>query len=1628
MSKYCDTGIKTAVESAVGNRPWLSYTKDSDYIQVILPPPNIKSRITSRTQLPGIAKALADHLNKSINSSVAVGQVFYVEVSQSGNVYVSIKPTRAQLGILNQVEYEKLAMDAEEQIKEEGAAEKAAKEREMGIEDGFFYAAGDVEDGEEVQQPTDGSEVFFRLFQDTEEESAEEDSEDFMSQEDPKAPERKGLAHLVLLKEKLLSTAYKRLSAINAALPKLRGDEVAYEEAIREKNTLQEYIYGNEEKGEPGLREEINELKKQTVKSAHIIAPYIEKEIGRLEKLIQSKHPEDLAEARNIIQFINAMNNFRLEDAENHPIFSKEDMFHEGRFLLSEGMIKSFADWADRVRLMENQLRHQEEKALEDVYNNNTMIQKMYDGKKFTYAEITGAGKGLADATWIDMMIMDITSGIFSHNGTLPQLARKVLEDAMRESLSYSENLTARMDDIMEDVVKEVEKLEGGKYKLGIIGLNGISFDWMRQVTKKGEFLSNICDKFSHEWFQIKGSMESKFRSDMKKAVEWLDINDVISETRKAVAKRNKWLRENSETIDPARLSAVTGHPDFQDLSDGKFNYTQGEIEEYEKYVKSIVGEKYFERIVESQLQKFQEYKVQKSQYIKQVMEDAGVNSTAALNTFEIARIKVWEAENNPFLTAEHIRTDAPARVGFETEYFPKLRYNIQIPLRNNRETGADFGYYDSKYEAIEDNDVLMKFYDIAKEATTMIREQYSPEDKRLNLDTTVPFQKKTFAEYLLNTPDITLLQILSESYRRFIDWFKTVIGVRIQDQMSYAKVNPVTGVPEYTVNDSFLKNNINKIQDAFNLSAMEFLQDYISLTQRRIPKITRGTHINLTRMNTDAMVSLLDRYIPGLTKDSLLEQYPDKRVPVGKIIWAYTQHQIAKEQSFDLPMILKLHTKMAAEYSARQQVLPFMELIKRHYEQIRNVATQNTGDEIYNSALYGKTRYDGFRTHANKQFDNWFRRVVLGEKDLRKQYGFLKRDVETPDKDAEDRLSRTIGYITKGRKWDGKLFTEEEKKIKQRLDRLMEDPNLSQDDLEEVRKMSKRLGADMSVSGIVDMLLNFIRFKGMAYNVSSGITNVVEGQIANAAIAASGMWFPSEYIDTVTLSDLMYSDSMKRLGKGRGLARAILAQRMMENWDVLQDSKNELQKASVKSGISGVSKLAPFFIQSKTETYNQIPLMVAILRDTEIEDNNGVKGNVWDAMELTEHGFKLKDEYRGVQKNIDNWEDNTGQEYLDFRTKLSAVIKDTHGDYDQLSGMMAKSTHLGTLLMMFKTWLPREFYKRFAVKQDNILTGTKGFKGRYRSLTPGAGAMIGGGALAFTIGPAGLLVGGIAGAAFSKMYSDATSPMDFLEEMIFMNKMLFRKMAGMPVNLAGRILGKGKIIETDSGKVAGDRLQITGEFTRQDMANWKANIQDMAVMYALLALMLMTKMLAWDDDDDKDSARRKAHNFFINRFTQISSSLVQYLNLYEMHRTITDMSIIRLFSDCLKLGKNFEEFMEGKDVILTGEHAGEHKVVNQALKTFLPPLIANPLSFGFETQMERQFVPLPIDKWAWSDEHKAKYEISQIRAKLRGQLKESIEDPDEINKIVSQKIPAKKKGESYQDMLKRVKSSDALK
>lgn len=1373
----------------------------------------------------------------------------------------------------------------------------------------------------------------------------------------------------VQFKESLIGQLENRLVKIKVA-KKNTSSQAELRKLIKLEHEIQFQLNGND--AVKGLNQQVETLKKN--KDINAVGYYAERDLERLNSLSKSTDPDDLKEARKIVNFYTAAGTF--DAAKEHPIFTHDEIFNEdGSYALSDLVRLKFEDWKNRANEKNNEIVTNEKAFIEETVNSNPQIKKMYE--KLSYEDLN---KPIEDASWLDMMIMDISNGIFSQNGIMPQIMLDTIQKKFESQLADVKQFEEELNKLLPKVEKELEK-DYSLRALGILGVRGVSYDLFKQLNEDGKATGSLAIRYSQQFYDTLSQFNTSFYTTLNSAKAKDDAEKVIA----AYNSRNNWYRKNTLMMDINQIPEITSGAEVDNA--------------HVRELKSILGEQGYKEEVEKQKENVNKWDVDFKVWKELFLEERGITEDQ-LTEEQQDEIDIYEKSNSPYYGIKTYYESIPIihGTGIVNNGF---KYNIAVPRRvkaivNLSPDGISFrnskdetGFYDKNFEKIEANPTLKQFHTLMLKQLDTIRSKMPAEAQKKMRINSLPGVRKSIAEILMDK-NVGILKGLWIATKEIYDRIKSGFGINIQSSISNASIDVATGKPDYQVNDSFLGNNKTDIQNLVRVEQSKFAQTLAN------KKKTINKHTTLEEKHlTPGAIQLLSNYLGVAPNARAIIERTGKYIPIGRIIEAYATDIVVQEQSFDLPKVMKYYSTMASEYIARNELLPLMEVMKNHYTEIKKTSTNNI-KSVITLGRTQETAVEGLRTNAIKQMDDWFNRVVLGNFGT-KAFGVIQKAVKydgTPE--SKKKLStRMFNSFT-----SGKLLSSREKEFRAEIDKALE-TETNEETIRELNQIRNSLGKNFALSAMFDSMLGYVRFLGLGYNLSSSITNFMEGQSANFIIASSGDFFePNHYYRALHIAKGSF---IKNLSFGKVQTEGAKKNRaLMDKYRIIQDSTNELQKASTKSAISGVERYSPYALTQRVEFLNQSPLMIAIALNTELTGKNGEKQNLWDAMNAD---GTLKEQFK-TPENIANWENGNGEAYNEFKSKVSKAIDTAHGNYESLRGMMAKSSVLGKAVLMFKSWIGRAAYSRLAKPQDDVQLGVKGYKGRYFSHTPVSGAMQGaliGLAAAGTVGTG---LGAVAGLALGSFYG-AKSSLGMLQEMTFNVKALIRKALGNPINI---ISGKEVIdVHPNMDDFIGEK------FTKRDAVNLQANLSDMSLLLSWVALTLIVKAAMWDDEDEEDDPRRLTHNFLVNKLMQLTSQSNMFLDPSELYsNTLGDLSVLGFLDNVSKTVAETNDYLQGYDIIPTGVNAGESALFNQVQKTFLPSIARDFPSFGFEKQTEKQFEVSPLDSWFWSDEKNQEKIIKGRRAARKRELKKEFEDSEldedviekRVNRMVNREIP----------------------
>lgn len=325
--------------------------------------------------------------------------------------------------------------------------------------------------------------------------------------------------------------------------------------------------------------------------------------------------------------------------------------------------------------------------------------------------------------------------------------------------------------------------------------------------------------------------------------------------------------------------------------------------------------------------------------------------------------------------------------------------------------------------------------------------------------------------------------------------------------------------------------------------------------------------------------------------------------------------------------------------------------------------STVNTGNDIIDSA--GNPVGEGYIDNMTEMAEN-FLRVQY--------YGKGKQDTSS---------------ILK------RIYTKEDKARKKRIEELLKNKeNLSVDQIEVLKEELANLGGDLTTNVVIRRIMDFLRLKGLGWNLPAAMANLAYGKITNLYAAFDKRVFTPQELGKA--EKLIFTETKK-------------FNNVVENYNILGDilfefKQNNRFEEKKNWFFKAIKSLKPYALQTGTEKQNQGVVMIAMLLHNKVTDiKTGEQKSMWEA--IGQNG-RLRDNW--------SFETLTGEEAItNMVSRIKSQVEEIHGDYS--NPLLIKSTIGGQALGMFKMWFFEALHSRIGQeKEDYIRKITT--KGRYRT------------------------------------------------------------------------------------------------------------------------------------------------------------------------------------------------------------------------------------------------------------------------------------------------------------------------
>ena len=1141
----------------------------------------------------------------------------------------------------------------------------------------------------------------------------------------------------------------------------------------------------------------------------------------------------------------------------------------------------------------------------------------------------------------------------------LPQVLKSILETKKVSKESESE-------DLKDKLLSAVRKFNKNQ-----------DFSFIFETNEQGVRTGNIIDAYTPEfrsaWYGFKNIMKNSDKNYTSKYSEQM-----------------QWLKSNMDIIDFRKLPVVKQL--YGELYPEEFTFSDEQMKSYQEELEKELGSR-FDEEMENLLRMLEEFEITK----EQIQKNVDYNKIDVLRISPYEFIKHYNSQD--YTQAKFIENESgnsePIFFDYKTGYFlPKRRKFFTFDDEGNEIT-QDTGFYNKKFiEEIETDTNKLEYWRVMKDIySNYINPTYG------NSKMSYAKIERELFETVADKKGIFLKggELISQALRAYKESFY---------ERGYHKGNTNSVVANYT---DTAKKEINEMYKAL-----------LNKTEQELVDLSKQYKLNTNNADKKRLAKNLANHI-------VLSNYSDDINKITASLLDMTALQRAREEVLPIAnIILDSHRKITDRFGdERKKSIEKLEhfinkVIKNqseHYRGTSGLMGRNLSDSKWSKWLFNKMADIPFLKRKLTGKDGYL--LSDTEKELLKFYNDAKEKGHNPNEEYRFTIGDTTYTNSKGQ-----YFLEQEGKSIE----ITTADKYEQAFQKHIEQKISELGIDLNTAGVIQGVLKTIIIKALGLSPIGGIFNRMEGKNTNLIMDMTGNYWTPGNIPKVDafmsfanilriLPERLQPNDLK---KQKELKKLVI---LRDRLKLVQDRKNPLER-NIDQSKFDFEKYTNLFAMAvdNPEFKNQLSVVLAILMDTKVKDINGNEVQIFDGNEFkiwneADGKLILKDEFR-TEENISNWENFAVDEsnlennqFLIQRNKMKNAISRTQGNYDEQDTILASKTVWGQVLILFKKWLFEHFQTRFSGggKGDiDIVTGKKRVIGRYRYLANNNPALLTTGIIGLTtslglgIGAVGAIgLGGLVTYKFIKnMYGGnqgiRQEAFNIRELAYFLRSILISTL-NFPiqmVNLGGKL---GINMKYDG--------YSNSNLTQEEIGALRACAKEIATKLGYLSILLLAKGLLWDDDDDKDSSKRKFHNFADNQLSRMIDSVSMFQNPKALASDVSRNSAVMWAESVIKF--------------TTGLTQGEFNTKDFLKTSPLPSFIQNSLNIGhkgfnlpYENNKEFQANEW-YDEWIKDYKSDGEYSAKKEYTELRKQ--------DEY-KDIKDKI-TKQKGESYKDVLERLKN-----
>jgi hypothetical protein len=872
---------------------------------------------------------------------------------------------------------------------------------------------------------------------------------------------------------------------------------------------------------------------------------------------------------------------------------------------------------------------------------------------------------------------------------------------------------------------------------------SGINKDIFNEKDSNGNPTGNLVNIYSQQW---QNALYEKYnlRNTFRSATDFLSM----SEAYKVLFE---WHKQNSNIIDFTKIPEIFDIYGFNDNYKDYFKTSMAEMEEYDNYLRELLGPQY-QYTIDNLKSKLEEYH---TFLVTEKDSDYYEGKKLKNNIWEF--LGKFQKGDNTQMQNDEIALERYF-IDFADEYFIPKETLLVPEYDYETDQLVDYyensGFYSSDFNTIKNDENLSELWEIYRDMANYIDAAYALGAKNRM---SIPKIKTVYAEKIGEA-----IQSLKKG--NILNLPKKVIGSSLSawKDMFYSSETTDNTKNEGEIVSNYTdtsKAEIKKHIEAYTLQGMSYeeakskataqvLSLYSDDISRNFTAILMAAALHNTRVDLAPLVNMLVQNYKDKNKHrkkgiAKLESFVNKTVfnqpnsissttnaPVTKPIKPLNMFNSIFENASSHPLIKRLNRlgrnlndqeKSLLEELKEAKKTTNKKYIKKGVKEL--FKDNNDFNEIGNKneySVYLKSVYDDSNIYTDKNtkekyvLDNNKNKIILGSKqDLAafkkfnsesfyvnktikgKEYSFSKKNV------AEKGGKPNFIYLKKDKDGKNIKITEEEFQdlFKEYIDARIDE-----------------LGEQVSMKSIIEGYMKMQILKGLAFAPNSGVFNRMEGVITTDLMDATGEYWPTgnnnkseRFLGFSNLLNFLNkglkffgAKEMESIGKQLKIYREVI-----ERLGGVQDRASELEKAAKqKNSLDTLRTVVFSWSVDLPEFKNQGQSALNVLQDFYVTDKNGNQHQFFDGKEFAMFDFiddKLvlkKDEQGEVLFDVDINEFFESQEISNITSRIQNTIAHVNGNYFQYDNMKIKDHLAGRAGTIFKTWFPEHWQQRWGADQ----------------------------------------------------------------------------------------------------------------------------------------------------------------------------------------------------------------------------------------------------------------------------------------------------------------------------------------